>query len=881
VNPLLEQFLSETRDFLQGIGEKLMQLEQSPGDTGIMVELFRLVHTLKGNSGLFDFPEMTRVLHAGEDLMDAVRDTRIPYSQALADSLLDAMDFVGELCNEIEATGSIDPSSTPAAMALASALRALTSAPSVKPSETPPLEAAAAAQATETSASCDLSGIPEEILMEAYRQSAEGKPLHFLAYAPDEQCFFQGDDPFFTIRQVEETLWSHIAPREPWPAIAELDAYRCVLTFSILTSAPHADLVEHFRYVPDQVEIVPVEASWLVRPVGVSDGDTIDEDFVSDALKLLDSGNVAALRLAAQTMLGLSNPDLRTSSALRWLVLVLEMHPTDHATARKLLQTLGRKELTDRPAALNPPVEAHPKPLPSEFNEALRSSMAAQRAILLLDDNSAWAKGRLKAAAAVLANCCRAAGDAAGAERYELALEQCLREGTSQALLDAMPTDQNREPPAATSLAGADIVESQLEAASAAADEILEAQDVLKSGRRGEDGIVAAKSIKVDQSKIDLLMNLIGEIVVAKNAMPYLAQRAEDEFGVRELSREIKAQHAVINRIAEEMQGAIMQVRMMPVSFVFQRFPRLVRDLSRKLNKEVQLLLEGEETEADKNIIEALADPLIHIVRNSLDHGIEAPEVRLASGKPAMGTLTIRASQEGDHVVIEIVDDGKGIDPAVIRRKAYEKGVIDEAGLERLSDREAVNLVFAAGFSTADTVSDLSGRGVGMDVVRTAVERVNGSIVLDSEVGKGTRIRIVLPLSMAITKVMIIESDGQTFGIPMEHVLETVRVPSQSIQTIKDKQVILLRGSVVPLAPLNTLLGMNVPPRQNDDGELAVLVTRIGGDAIGLIVDDFQESVDVIQKPLGGVLGTLSVYSGSALMGNGSVLMVLNVKEML
>jgi two-component system chemotaxis sensor kinase CheA len=881
VNPLLEQFLSETRDFLQGIGEKLMQLEQSPGDTGIMVELFRLVHTLKGNSGLFDFPEMTRVLHAGEDLMDAVRDTRIPYSQALADSLLDAMDFVGELCNEIESTGSIDPSSTPAAMALANALRALTSAPSEKASETPPLEAAAAAQATETSASCDLSGTPEEILMEAYRQRAGGQPLHFLAYAPDEQCFFQGDDPFFTIRQVEETLWSHIAPREPWPAIAELDAYRCVLTFSILTSAPHADLVEHFRYVPDQVEIVPVEASWLVRPVGISDGDTIDEDFVSDALKLLDSGNVAALRLAAQTMLGLTNPDLKASSALRWLVLVLKMHPTDHATARKLLQTLGCEELTDKPAALNPPVEAHPKPLPSEFTEALKASIAAQRAIVLLNDNSAWAKGRLKAAAVVLANCCRAAGDAAGAERYERALEQCLREGTSQALLDAMLTDQNREPPAATSMARADIVESPLGTASVEAGEIVEAQDVLKSGRRGEDAIVAAKSIKVDQSKIDLLMNLIGEIVVAKNAMPYLAQRAEDEFGVRELSREIKAQHAVINRIAEEMQGAIMQVRMMPVSFVFQRFPRLVRDLSRKLNKEVQLLLEGEETEADKNIIEALADPLIHIVRNSLDHGIEAPEVRLASGKPAMGTLNIRASQEGDHVVIEIVDDGKGIDPAVIRRKAYEKGVIDEAGLERLSDREAVNLVFAAGFSTADTVSDLSGRGVGMDVVRTAVERVNGSIVLDSEVGKGTRIRIVLPLSMAITKVMIIESDGQTFGIPMEHVLETVRVPSQSIQTIKDKQVILLRGSVVPLAPLNTLLGMNVPPRQNDDGELAVLVTRIGGDAIGLIVDDFQESVDVIQKPLGGVLGTLSVYSGSALMGNGSVLMVLNVKEML
>ena len=320
---------------------------------------------------------------------------------------------------------------------------------------------------------------------------------------------------------------------------------------------------------------------------------------------------------------------------------------------------------------------------------------------------------------------------------------------------------------------------------------------------------------------------------------------------------------------------------MMPVSFVFQRFPRLVRDLSRKLSKEVQLLLEGEGTEADKNIIESLADPLIHIVRNSLDHGIETPEIRLAAGKPALGTLTIRATQEGDQVLIEIIDDGKGIDPAVIKRKAYEKGVIDEATLERLTDKEAVNLVFAAGFSTADVVSDLSGRGVGMDVVRTAVEKVNGTIVLESEVGKGTRIRISLPLSMAVTKVMIIESDKQAFGIPMEHVLETVRVPSRSIQTIKNRQAILLRGSVVPLSPLNGLLGMRAAPRANDDDELAVLVTRVGGEAIGLVVDDFHESVDVIQKPLGGVLGGLSAYSGSALMGNGSVLMVLNVKEMM
>jgi two-component system chemotaxis sensor kinase CheA len=327
------------------------------------------------------------------------------------------------------------------------------------------------------------------------------------------------------------------------------------------------------------------------------------------------------------------------------------------------------------------------------------------------------------------------------------------------------------------------------------------------------------------------------------------------------------------------MQDAIMQVRMMAVSFVFQRFPRLVRDISRKLGKEVQLVLEGEQTEADKNIIEALADPLIHILRNSLDHGLETPEVRRAAGKLETGTLTIRAAQQGDRVVIEIVDDGKGIDPAVIKRKAYEKGLIDEAALERMDDREAVNLIFAAGLSTATVVSDLSGRGVGMDVVRTAVEKLNGTVVVESELGKGTSIRISLPLSMAVTQVMIIESDGQFFGVPMDHVVETVRVPRRSIHRIKQSMTVVLRGRVVPLKGFNSLLGISAVPRANEEDELAVLLVQAGGGLLGLVVDGFRETIGVIQKPLAGFLSRLSAWSGSALMGDGSVLMILNIRE--
>jgi len=920
MNPLLEQFLSEAREFLQGIGEKLMQLEDAPDDANLMVELFRLVHTLKGNSGLFEFPEMTRVLHAGEDLMDSVRNGRIAYSQGLADQLLDAMDFVGLLCDEIEQDGGIDASRAADSARLAEALRVLNAvhagADGSGEDSLPVADISLpVTQITTAHVALPLADVPEAVRLEAFRRAMDGDAVFWVSYTPVEECFFQGDDPFFTARKTPDILWGQIVPRESWPHLAELDAYRCVLEFQLLTAAPRHDLEEHYRYVPDQVAIVAVDPWLLVIPQGDPNGGAVYEDFVGVALHHLQADDLAALKQSANTMLQLSNPELWLSSALRWLLLLLDRVPDNHAALQSLIESLNTltppdwtaaakllmetaQVMTEAPASSIPhaatqSVEATLSvisgvaPLSGEYAATIETIFAAQRQILLLDDHPSWEAGRIKASATVLLNCCKATDDFTAQGEIEAAVKLALETGSSAPLLAWLSARTGGQ-------ALLDVVTSSDDVVVVIADEIAAPLAALldvrgaavsdegtRFGRRAEDTSVAAgtKSLKVDQSKIDRLMNLIGEMVVSKNALPYLAQRAEEYFAVRELAREIKAQYAVINRIAEEMQDAIMQVRMMPVSFVFQRFPRLVRDLSRKLGKEVQLVLEGEETEADKNIIESLADPLIHIVRNSLDHGLETPDVRRAAGKPASGTLRIRAVQEGDQVLIEIIDDGKGIDPAIIKRKAYEKGVIDEATLERISDLDAVNLVFAAGFSTAEVVSDLSGRGVGMDVVRTAVEKVNGTILLESEVGKGTRIRISLPLSMAVAKVMIVESDSQIFGIPMDHVVETVRVPCSAIHTIKHSKTTVLRGSIIPLKALNTLLSLPAGPQANAYDEMAVLVARVGGAVVGLIVDEFHETVDVIQKPLNGVLSGLAAYSGSALMGDGSVLMVLNLKE--
>jgi len=322
-------------------------------------------------------------------------------------------------------------------------------------------------------------------------------------------------------------------------------------------------------------------------------------------------------------------------------------------------------------------------------------------------------------------------------------------------------------------------------------------------------------------------------------------------------------------------------VRMLPVGAVFQRFGRLVRDISRKLGKDVNLVIEGEDTEADKNVIEPLSDPLIHILRNSLDHGIEMPEVRRAAGKPAAGTIRIAARQESDRVLIEISDDGAGINPVRVRAKAVERGLIPAEQAAQLSDDDAVQLIFLPGFSTADAISDLSGRGVGMDVVRTAIERINGGVQLSSVHGKGTTLTLSLPLSMAVTNVMVIESAGRRLGVPMDLIVETVRVHSDDIHHFKQARTTVLRGRIVPLRALNELLAIDADPLANAQGELAVLVVRIGHQSVGLLVDQFEGASDIILKPLEGVLAGLTGFAGTALMGDGGVLMVLNPKELL
>lgn len=772
-NPVLQQFLLESRDFLQGIAESLLALERAPGDTARMDELFRVVHTLKGNCGLFDFPDMFRVIHAAEDLMSAVREGPLAFDRAMADVLLDAMDFVAMQLDDIEVDGQPGSGHGAASASLAARLRALV------PSETgsPPASAAGAGTGHGAVSSAQAGRMAAVLadLPDAVRDQLAAYPAPlWVEYAPEAECFFKGEDPLYQALQMPDVVWQRVVPAAPWPALAELDAYQCNLLFQAVTTAPRSAIEEHFRYVPEQVWMPPLD---LPAPAPAAPA------LVADALAIVRG-------------------------------------------QREALQADGE-----------------------------------------------WVPGRVQAVLATIRACLAAIGRTAPLAELEACGAAAHDTRSAAPLLDWIQRHAHEDRDAGGAVA--------IAPAAPAADAVAATPDTEpKFGRRADDN-AGNRVLKVEQTKVDRLMNLIGEMVVARNGLPYLAGRAEDQYGMRELAREIKAQHAVINRIVEEMQDAIMQVRMTPVSFVFQRFPRLVRDIARRLGKDVELTLEGEATEADKNVIEALADPLVHIVRNSLDHGMEMPDERRAAGKPAAGRLVIAARQEADRVLIEVSDDGRGIDPERIRRKAYEKGLVDEAALARMSDQDAVNLVFLPGFSTAETVSDLSGRGVGMDAVKSAVEALNGSVQLASTPGQGTRLQLALPLSMAVSNVMIVESGGARYGVPMDLVVETVRVPAKDVHRIKQHEAAVLRGRIVPLRSLNELLALDRPQVRNDQDEMATLVLRVHGQYIGLVIDDFCDVMEVILKPLAGILGCLDAYAGSALLGDGSVLMVINPKELL
>lgn len=751
-SPLLEQFLTEGRDLIEEASGSLLVLERAPQDTEVINRIFRSVHTLKGNSGLFEYPALTGLLHVAEELMVAVRDASISLTPEMVDALLGAADAVRTFLDEIDAAEALTPASTEEGKRIAETMESFLSGNGGTGDEPSAPEPA-----------------PDWADQIKYRPRG---PAVAFRYGPDASCFFRGEDPLGLVGQLPSVVWRQVVFGDETG-----DPFECHLSLFGVTTSPAEEVRHLFRYVEDEVELweMPDEAPGT-EETGLSLADDETTSLVSAVLlkqlEVLDAAEVEVL-------------------------------PSVKAVLERCFRRVEDKPRASGVGLLEDANAA--RALIQDFLEARRASAEARAAASM-------------------------AGESADPSR------------SGEDSGSSGPTDAPSEASAA--------------------------------------GSGPAKVLRVEQTKVDRLMNLIGQLVVAKNGLPYLARRLETHGDAKVASRELKEHGAVVDRIARELQNAIMEVRMLPVSQVFQRFPRLVRDVSRKLDKKIELTLIGEETHADKNVIEALSEPLVHLVRNSLDHGIEPPAERRAKGKSATGNIRLTARNENESVVITIEDDGRGIDPDILREKAVRKGLHTAEEVAALSDEEARMLIFAAGFSTKEQATDLSGRGVGMDVVRTHIEKAGGRISLESEVGTGTTTTLWLPLSMAVSHVMTVTVQSQLYGIGMDFVVETVRCPAKSLRIIKGREAFVLRDELVPVLRLRDLLGLEPDRVLNSYEEEAVLVLRVRGESLGLVVDEFGENIEVLVRPLEGWIGNMKEYSGSAVLGDGRLLLVLDLKEL-
>ena len=786
MNRMLASFITESRELLEAASRCFLQLESAPLNQELLNELFRAVHTIKGSSALFDIKPLTLVVHAAEDILDLIRVGELVLTTEMVDLFLESLDQVGIWIDELESSETLGSDAVAISEAICRPLHTIfqhATADTAQVKQEIAVAESSPGQLLQHQPQWwnSLTDVARSRINEVVKDITA--PVEALEYCPKEDCFFSGEDPFYTFKQLPGLLWISIDTCEPFANLDEIDPYHCILRFRAISSANRSELTEYLRYIVDQVGF---------------------HTFSIPAEKM--------------SSLATNATEMSASSLTQASIELLQ-------TQYKILSLPCAESLwSGRLISVSTTIER------ILIHEKQHEHLAELQRVALL-----------------------------AAERAEAGP---LKEFISQLLQPVQESASVSD----TATAAEEVSELQ------AAPELQE-EDASKAREAKR-----SNGLRVDQERIDELMDLVGELVVSKNALPFLAKRAEEEFGCKELARELKNQYATINRISNEMQYSVMQIRMVAVSTVFQRFPRMVRDLARKLDKQIRLTVQGEETEADKNVVEDLAEPLIHLIRNSCDHGIEMSDIRAAAGKPVEGEIILRAVHLDDRVVIEVKDDGGGLDPEKLKRKAYAKGLLDEEHLNTMSDKDALQLIFAPGFSTAEAITEVSGRGVGMDAVRAMVLRVGGNITLDSKVGEGTTIQLTLPLSMAVTQVMMVEVDGERFGVPVDMITATARVKRAELKKIRQHDMVVLRDQLIPICRLASALNISQGHVERDD--IALLVVKVKGESLALEVDRFYASIDIILKPLEGILSGFDHYTGTALLGDGHVLLVLNLRRL-
>jgi two-component system, chemotaxis family, sensor kinase CheA len=837
---IFADFVLEAREHLETIEPKLLELEKEPENLDILNAIFRPMHSLKGASGFLGLNNMNSLAHKAESILDELRKGNIGVDVEIMDVILEATDALSAMINNLESSGNEGQVDT---QGLISHMEALLSGEQQGTTGVDAPSGTIGAYQLTSAGEEHLSDFLEEAReivsdLNAALLLMEKDPAKTEELINDIFRYFHnlkgnsGIIGYIELNELSheaETLLNRMRKSEIEPSRSIIDALLSV-----------ADLVETMvgRIDEDKGEVLPTDIREMVLQIK-----TVSEDGMEPLDRTLESSSstvrhqgVAAsggvqiaqdnLSLFMQTVeqqfesIGLALSGLREDSGKKEYVDTLYRSLSTIQNSSGYMELERIREYAERMAKLVDQARN------SDLDFSLMVDLLDQETSILHEITTACLKEGVLAASAPV-EC--------------VPVVQVLCDEEDPALRPAHPdrkelcqTDQEKSPKGAT-------------------------------------------TIRVDHEKLDHLMNLIGELIINRNRFSLLARAMDGEEGLQEIAQQLTETTYSMARISDDLQDTIMKVRMVPVKTVFSRFPRLVRDLSRKSGKEVELITEGEETELDKSVVEEIGDPLVHLIRNSVDHGLEGLQEREALGKRGVGKVWLRAFHRGNSVVIEVEDDGKGIDPVVMRTKAVEKGIVTEEEARNLDDQQAIELIFAPGFSTAERITDISGRGVGMDVVRNNIKNLKGSVSVQSEVGKFTRFILSLPLTLAIIDALMVEVRGDIYAIPLDAVSETTKLQSGKFTEVNERKAVTLRGEVLGIVELTEILGYDL---QEDERELVpVVVINVNERRLGLIVNRLLERQEIVIKSLGKYLGDLHGISGATIMGDGDVVLILDPNE--
>ena len=887
MDPLLEQFLGEARENLAFIDQNIEDI--GGDDPELLNSVFCAAHTLKGGSGIVGFESVKDITHHAEDLLDMLRDGRLEFADGMTEALYNAFDEVLNLVEAAEETEGIVDADEEKLNEIVSELSAMMGkSDESEAAWEAPFQLPADPDSVINLPLNVLNGISSQKI--AFKNSeidenfCNNENFYAVVFDVDESCMVYGNDPIYTLSLLGDKVmgvFSCMSEENAKSVLSGTEDEEGLLLKVQLTAFIYATYEEIedslFNFI-DELQLLPLDISTLLSV------DAGEANHQLDSLKELnniakDLDIDAIVEEVKKSMELVGRETLQHSQLQRFLDISGLIDSKDTSKLAPFFENLYKgvvytpsleefvetstvdevqeqEELSSDNKTEEEPIESNSVEMTPETEETIKEIILQQHTAIEYietDDD-------LLRVISIMDKIRKFIPDMPNSFESKQDIKTFLESniGISSPQTSSTPqTVKEVEKPKETSVAKESEKPKETKA------EVVSKDAAQKS--------VVGKTVKIEQESIDSLMNVVGELLVAKNSLPYLADNVVS-MTHDQIKREIMDKYIFINRLSEQLQDLIMGMRMLPISYVFDRYPKLVRDISKKLGKKVRLEMDGGDTKLDKNMIEMLADPMIHIMRNSLDHGVEMPDVREQKGKDSNGLVKLNAYAQSDKIIIEIKDDGAGINVEKVANKVVEKGLMTVEQVDALSEDEMAELVLLPGLSTADEISEYSGRGVGMDVVKKSIEGFGGGIRIKTKANQGTLITLAIPMSLAVTSLLHIQMNNIHYGIPMDSVSETVKLEREEIEYLHNEPFVYIRGEVIPLLFIKSMLDEEAMENE----PLSIVVLNIKENLLAVVVNQFLGQLDVVQKPLVGIMENHPLFSGTALLGNGQIIMSID-----